>query len=162
MSQHILLVDDDRNELTVFTNALKLVSPGDAFRCAYADSAERALNMLRYTVPHFIFMDMNMTMINGLMFLNLIKKEPRMRHTQVYLYSENITNMVYEKAKLFRAAGCIAKTGSASELAERLKSIFVSAMMPSYVFSANVNYLYPHSGSEIQVSNWPPFPKGVF
>jgi DNA-binding NtrC family response regulator len=73
MKKHILLIDDDRDELTIFMDALADV-PG-SFKCTYASSASQGLQMLQYLHPDFIFIDYNLPPTNGLRLLSEIKKE---------------------------------------------------------------------------------------
>ncbi len=64
MKKHILLIDDDVDELKIFNDALEEL-PGN-FKCTYASNAYQAMDMLKFIHPHFIFIDYNLPAMNGI------------------------------------------------------------------------------------------------
>src|SRR5687767_13934474 len=104
MKKHILLVDDDKDELKLFMEALADV-PG-SFKCTYANNATQGLDMLNYLHPDFSFIDYNLPQVNGLDMLAEIKKDRRVNDIPVFLYSTNIARNTRESARALGAAGC--------------------------------------------------------
>jgi len=51
MKQHILFINEDKNELIFFPDALKIVPYHEGFKCTYASSPGQALEMLKFLVP---------------------------------------------------------------------------------------------------------------
>ncbi len=64
MRPHLLLVDDDRDELMILSDALK--EAGIDCICTWATDPLQALDMLHYLKADFIFMDYNMPKMNGI------------------------------------------------------------------------------------------------
>lgn len=64
----MLLVDDDRDDLRIFLDALDELKD-DAYRCCYVCDTEIALKLLKVFEPDYVFVDFNMPRINGLDFL---------------------------------------------------------------------------------------------
>ena len=122
MKKHVLLVDDDKDELFLFNEALKEV-PG-SFKCTYASSGAQALEMLNYIQPDFIFVDYNLPVLDGVEVLNGIKKDKKISDIPVFLYSSSLTKDVNSTAMYLGAAGCIRKPNSIGMMTMVLKSIF--------------------------------------
>jgi len=126
MKPHILLVDDDKDELSIFLDALRELPEDDGFKCTYADSGEKTLDILKYLVPDFIFVDFNMPGMNGLQLLSILTAQPNLKRAQVYLYSNQINEVLLKSAILLGARGCIRKTNSIHSLSHELESVLVS------------------------------------
>ena len=121
MITRILLIDDDEDELGIFTDALKAI--GDFFKCTYATDAEQALSILQVMQPDFIFVDYNLPKINGLEFISAASKHIEPGVTRIFLYSTRINNDLVRTARLLGAAGCIEKSSTIGELSRELKII---------------------------------------
>jgi CheY-like chemotaxis protein len=135
MKQHILLIDDDKDELSVFLDALYEVPTEDGFKCTFARSTSQALTMLKFLVPDFIFIEMNLPLANSLDFIYIIRQETRLRQAKIYLYSKGINEKVTNKAMLLGASGCIAKPGNVQNLSYQLRTVLYPSLRPAYVFS---------------------------
>ena len=122
MKTHILLIDDDIDEMKTFVEALKqVVAP---FKCTYASNGIHALKMLFYLRPEAIFVDYNMPAMNGLEFVAEIKKNEELQCIPVFLYSSHISLDTMEKAEKMGIAGCMEKPSSIEGLVKALKSVF--------------------------------------
>jgi CheY-like chemotaxis protein len=121
MKKHVLLVDDDKDELFLFNEALKEV-PG-SFKCTYASSGEQALEMLNYLQPDYIFIDFNLPVMDGVGILTEIRKDKRISDIPVFLYSSSITKDINSAALFLGATGCIRKPNSIGMMTMVLKSI---------------------------------------
>jgi CheY-like chemotaxis protein len=133
MKKHILLIDDDKDEVKIFMDALAQAD-GHAVKCTYASATEQAMEMLKYLVPDLIFVDFNMPRMTGLAFLAEIKRNESLQDIPVYLYSTTINAETEKNAKLLGAAGCIEKPNSISTLAREIKQILEAGPEVNYAF----------------------------
>ena len=133
MKQHILFIDDDKNELLFFLDALKQVPQEDGFKCTYASSSIQAIEMLKYLVPDFIFVDNKISEMNGLHIIRQIKNDERLRSTKVFMYSSSISEYTFWNAMQAGANGCIKKCDSIEKLTDELRSIFLSTSVSTYI-----------------------------
>src|SRR5882762_7867987 len=85
MKKHILLIDDDEDEVIMLTDALKQVNM--PYKCTWAKSGEQAVSQLAYLTPDLIFLDINMPGMNGFECLAAIKQVPRLQSIPVVLHS---------------------------------------------------------------------------
>lgn len=83
----ILLVDDDADDRFLFSQALASINAQVAL--TEAPDGAKALRLLQTApaLPHIIFMDMNMPVMNGLECLKQIKSNPAYRHIPVVMLS---------------------------------------------------------------------------
>ncbi|UYQ91279.1 response regulator [Chitinophaga horti] len=121
MQKQILIIDDDRDELEIFIEALEGIPA--AYSCSYAESPEEALVMLTNTSPDYIFIDYNMPRTNGLECLQAIKKIEQLQNTPLIIYSNSISEETRRHAKQLGAATCIVKPPTIDILTAMLKEI---------------------------------------
>ncbi len=119
MNKQILLIDDDEDEQFIFQEALKEVSA--TAKCIGALTADDALKILQSLLPDFIFLDINMPVINGFECLELIKNHTDFNSIPVVIYSTGVNDSVYNKALKKGAVACIKKQNSIQALANVLK-----------------------------------------
>lgn len=122
MKTHILLVDDDIDEMKTFVEALKEVL--EPFKCTYASNGIHALKMLLYLRPEAIFVDYNMPAMNGLEFVEEIKKNQDLQRIPVFLYSRYLSQDIIDRAEQMGVTGCMEKPASIEGLVKALKSVF--------------------------------------
>lgn len=115
MKKHILLIDDDEDELTLFVDALNRVNI--PYKCTWAKTGEQALKQLIYLTPDIIFLDLHMPCMNGLECLAAIKQQPRLQTCPVILHSTNMTPDWRNEGIRLGAAACLSKSNSSLELA---------------------------------------------
>lgn len=122
---HILLIDDDIDEMKTFVEALKEVV--EPFKCTYAANGIHALRMFFYLRPEAIFVDYNMPAMNGLEFVEEIKKDDQLRYIPVFLYSRHISSDTIQKAEKMGVAGCTEKPAGLEGVIKALKTVFATA-----------------------------------
>lgn len=122
MKKHILLIDDDKDELALFLDALRGLEKADGFKCTYASNPKQALDMLKYLVPDFIFVDFNMPEMNGLELLSVIAREKRLNESKKFLYSVHIDEASRTVAT-FLNVSCMIKANTLNELTLCLQEI---------------------------------------
>lgn len=124
MKEHILFINENKDDLTLFLDALRKVPHEDGYKCTYAATAAQAMEMLKYLVPDYIFFSLDMEDMNGLQFLSQLRKEPKLQKTASYLYAASINEDVYDILMTHGANGWIEKTNSVNQLTTKLK-IFI-------------------------------------
>ncbi len=92
--QILMIVEDDVDDRLYFCDAVKEIN--SSYECIRAWNGAQALELLRQLkqLPDFIFMDINMPLMNGLDCLELIKEDERLKHIPVIIY----TTSIYEKS----------------------------------------------------------------
>lgn len=116
---HIFLVDEDRDELKFFLEAMAGLIP--SFKCTYATSSEQAVEMLKYLTPDFIFVDNSVSDSSGLNVLEAAKRNERLKDIPFILYSENIADDIRGEALAMGVVACLERPGSITELTELLR-----------------------------------------
>lgn len=117
----LLYVDDDPDDIEVFTDAVKKVAPYTLlYTCISAKDAFNKLNEIA-VLPDYIFMDMNMPEITGIEFLRSIKGTANLKDLPVVIYSTSIAHPDAEACKKLGAIDLIAKPTEFHQLCEILK-----------------------------------------
>jgi CheY-like chemotaxis protein len=119
MKTHILLIDDDIEEMKIFVEALKAVIP--PFTCTYASNGIHALQMLLYLRPEVIFVDYNMPGMNGLEFIEHLRKNDELHGIPLFLYSSKVSPQAVQRATQMGVTACIEKPASINDLVLALK-----------------------------------------
>lgn len=135
MKMHVLIIDDDPQELTSFMEILKNIK--EPIRLTYAQCGRQAIDLLQHTTPDFIFIDCELSEMNALQVLSAVRFQTKFKETKVYLYSEHFSDDTSKMARMLGATGCIEKSGEFSNLVHRFKAIFSPELLPSYVFLKN-------------------------
>lgn len=107
MKKHILLIDDDPDEIDIFIDAFR--EAGQDYKYDTVLNATEALKFLQKTTPDYIILDYKMPKINGLECLVEIKKMPALSNVPVVMYSSSLDEDIIETAKVLGVAGCVAK-----------------------------------------------------
>ena len=83
----LMIIDDDRDDRIFFRNAVKKIGPH--YAAIESPNAIDALQTLRSAeiLPHYIFLDLNMPMMNGKECLIELKKDPLLQNIPVIIYS---------------------------------------------------------------------------
>lgn len=121
MKTHILLIDDDIDEMKTFVEALKEVV--GAFKCTYAANGIHALKMLLYLRPEAIFAACNMPAMDGLQVAEEVKKINHLQDIPFFLYAPNFNTATREKALQLGVSGCLEKPSTTSALSTLLKRV---------------------------------------
>jgi len=121
MYKKILLIDDDEDELEVFTEALRSVDKN--IQCSQARDLNEALEFLSYRSPAYIFIDYNMPKVNGFEVVAEIKKIEKLENSKIILYSNYISEEMNEKAIYLGAYKCVKKPSMINVLIKNLREI---------------------------------------
>ncbi len=120
----VLNVDDDLEDREFFCDALREIDP--AITCLVAGSGMEALNLLgNLTVmPDFIFLDINMPMMDGKQCLKSLKAIPEYEQIPVIMYSTSTDNREIRECYRLGAVDFLIKPHSFEKLVNDLNSIF--------------------------------------
>lgn len=132
MKKYLLLIDEDPSIAKSFLEAVSQIN--GTFKCAHANSVEKALQQLKYLYPHFVFVRYDLTSYSGLHLLTLIKSDARLRRTKVFIYADNISEEVNKMARLLGASGCLEKPDNPGRLVHSFRAIFAGDLLPDYTF----------------------------
>lgn len=121
----IFYADDDAEDCELFREALWEIHTG--IECMTAGNGKLALEQLTQLVdlPDFIFLDINMPLLDGRKCLVEIKKHPRLRHIPVVMYSTTSDTEEIRQYYKLGAHDFLIKPNTFSELVDSLESIFV-------------------------------------
>jgi CheY-like chemotaxis protein len=122
MKQHLLLVDDDRDELRILSYALQ--DAGIDCKCTWATCPLQALDILQYLSPDFIFMDYSMPKMNGIECIARIRERKRCDRVPIVLYSSELSDTLIKHARETGAQYCLKKTSDTLSLNRQLQMIF--------------------------------------
>ena len=135
MTKHILLIDDDEDEIHIFMEAVYELQV--SLDCSFAQGAEQAFEMLTHLMPDYIFLDFNMPKINGLTCLTELRKMPALHNVPVILYSNYINEETSKKALMVGATACIKKPSTIGRLAVVLNDLLMSDGRPGDPVKSN-------------------------
>ena len=123
----ILIVDDDHEDSDFFTEAVSEIDP--EIKCWVAKDGVEALNLLTEEMimsPDYIFLDINMPVMNGRETLIEMKKNTRFRHIPVIMYSTTSDTKEIRSFYELGAHDFLIKPHNFNKLVEALSSIVVT------------------------------------
>jgi CheY-like chemotaxis protein len=88
---HILLIEDDQIEIMKFKRIVSELSEHDFYTLPNGEKALEYLNETQ-TLPELILLDLNMPKMNGLEFLELLKKDQQFFHIPVVILTTSDNN----------------------------------------------------------------------
>lgn len=116
-SMSFLIVDDDADDRALFIEAVREID--ETIECKTANNGEQALKLLMnvgHPLPDLIFLDIRMPRIDGKKCLFEIKKDERLKHIPVIIYT---TSKLVEESKELSDMGAfhfISKPRNADEI----------------------------------------------
>jgi CheY-like chemotaxis protein len=121
----VFLIDDDMDDQKFF--ALAVAQIQTPIFCDFANNGLEALKKLRTEpdyVPDFIFIDIDMPVMNGIECLNQIKKIKLLSNVPLYIYSSSADPHIIKSCITLGATGVIKKVPSIAFLKETLWNLF--------------------------------------
>lgn len=85
----LMIVDDDLDDRLYFINAVKKIDA--SYKCLEATNGLQTFQILRKAkqLPDFIFIDINMRLMNGLDCLEKLKEDEQLRNIPVIIYTSS-------------------------------------------------------------------------
>ena len=123
MALIFFLADDDEDDRMLFSEALMEINP--SIKCIMAKNGEEALYLLTnglFEPPDFIFLDLNMPVMNGLKCLEEIKKSAELQHIPVVVYSTSSKKEYEEESRNLGAMNFFIKPPDFTGLKKYLKT----------------------------------------
>jgi DNA-binding NtrC family response regulator len=132
--KNILLIDDDDDELEIFTAALEDLKV--SYNCSLARNAQQAMIMLDNSIPDLIFLDVNMPGKGGLKCLRDIRERDALKQVPVIIYTTCHDEHGGKNAMNSGAAAYVRKPSSIKCLTGILKQVLdhYSVLDPYPVF----------------------------
>ncbi len=96
----LLLAEDDEDDQLLFQEALASIHSGIV--CIIANNGSEVLRFLQqdiFALPDYIFLDLNMPVMDGLACLQSLKKDPHFKEIPVIIYSTTITDLLLAETK---------------------------------------------------------------
>jgi CheY-like chemotaxis protein len=120
---HILYIDDDLEDREIFKEAISEIGP--TYVCNLAADGQQGIMALEdfVVMPDFIFVDVNMPVMNGKQFLEKVKNTPRLRSIPVIMYST--TSYSQERIEYFNlgARDVLVKPNTFHDICDLLKTV---------------------------------------
>jgi CheY-like chemotaxis protein len=116
----LLIIVDNKAETEFINNAMQLA--GLACVSAWADTKERVQRILGQMLPDFVLLDLGVSGMNSLDFLEEFKLSGKTRNIPVFLYCNPVADEVRGKALALGASAFIEKTKTTETLSWALKS----------------------------------------
>jgi CheY-like chemotaxis protein len=124
-TKRVLLIDDDKDDHVLFKYALESVDM--SLDLLHARDGLEALNMLSTTdpLPDYIFLDLNMPVMDGKQCLKEIKKRPVLSHIPVFICTTSNYEKDIEDSRMLGAQGFATKSPYFHDLVQLLEFILV-------------------------------------
>jgi CheY-like chemotaxis protein len=125
------LLDDDTDDLEIFELALHEID--SSYKCVTALNGSEAIQKLkgdRSFIPDYIFIDLNMPVMNGKQFLSEVKNLPSIKGIPLVICSTSSTWNDIEETKQLGATHYIIKPSSIPELTAILTDLFNKKDLP--------------------------------
>ena len=124
MAISILVVDDDNDDLVLFSEALMTVRADAIFHMALnGHDAMQFLSTPSTGLPAIIFVDINMPVMNGWDCISLLKSAPQYKDIPIIIYTTSSTRTDKEKASRMGAVCFISKMQDFKSLKKMLEIV---------------------------------------
>lgn len=121
----IFLVDDDADDREIFALAMAEVNP--SYQCITAKNGIEALHKLKDgdVKPDYIFLDLNMPLMNGKQCLTEIKNRPECRDIPVVIYTTSSERRDKDQVLAMGASAFITKAAEIEDVISSLRDLFI-------------------------------------
>lgn len=122
MTKSVLLIDDDTDEHDLFIQQLSEFNKNIQVISAY--NGPQAFKILDKTLPGYIFLDINMPIMNGLQVLEKLKGHDELKQIPVYMYSTSDGYHSKKPALTLGAVGYFRKPNDFSGMRKMFELVF--------------------------------------
>jgi CheY-like chemotaxis protein len=119
-----MVVDDDSDDRELFAEAVEELFPGAA--CLTASNGEHALKTLRsesVDLPEYIFLDLNMPIMDGKECLTELKKDESLSQVPVVIFSTSSTKKDIDETTALGAVYFLTKPTSFNKLCDEILKV---------------------------------------
>lgn len=120
-SKLILIIDDDSDDRSFFIDALKEFDSN--IETLEAENGQDAINKLKSlsNLPHYIFLDLNMPIMNGTEFLTHLNTDPNLNNIPVVIHTTSVSPEDMKLTSELGAKYYLPKTSELSKLPSKIK-----------------------------------------
>jgi CheY-like chemotaxis protein len=117
-----MLIDDDPDDQLFFLDAMKLIRPD--LQCELVSSCQEAFRALeKPPIPDYIFMDLNMPVMNGFDCLVYLKSQEKYRNIPVVIFTTSKNIQDISKTRQLGAKHFLTKPDDFNVLCRKLGKI---------------------------------------
>jgi CheY-like chemotaxis protein len=118
----IMYVDDDPEDIEIFIEAVK--ETDGSIKCLVAQNGREAMDILHADlIPEFVFLDINMPVINGKVLLTEIRRNKKFEDIPVVMYSTTMDQGEIEEYKKMGANHFLIKQNRFQDLCDAISLI---------------------------------------
>src|SRR6187431_1679646 len=131
--KRVLLVEDDRDDQSLFCESLKELYPG--FICEMANDGPQALEMIaQNTFYDYIFIDLNLPKLDGFQVLEAIQQTKLVQNLPLIILSSTSRQSDIDRCHDLGATSFYTKPSSFTELVDVMREAFREPLAPQQVF----------------------------
>lgn len=124
MEKVVLMIDDDKEDQEIFQHELKKFASAIKFLSAY--SGEEGIAILNKNRIDYIFLDINMPLMNGIDVLKLIKNDEHLKNIPIIIFSTSDGRAYKKMALNLGAASYFTKPTSINGLYKIFQQVFLT------------------------------------
>lgn len=127
---HLMLVDDDEDDREIFLSVVQSILPDANYTiAANGEDALQKLNQIP-SVPHLIFLDLNMPLMNGKQFLMEIKRHENLSSIPVVILSTSSDQATIKDTINLGARDFVTKPDKYSGWEQAIRSVLNNFGLP--------------------------------
>ena len=88
MTKSIMFIDDDQDDVEIFSDALRNLDPG--VEITVAENGLKALDLLNNKLPGLIVLDLNMPFLDGKQTFEKIKANPKFGDVPIIIFTSSV------------------------------------------------------------------------
>lgn len=123
MKKTVILIDDDKDDQEIFQKELHKFDSSINFLSAY--NGEEGIAVLSKNLVDYIFLDINMPVMNGIDALKLIKQDENLKNIPVIIYSTSDGRAYKKMALNLGASTYFTKPTSITGLYKMFEQVFL-------------------------------------
>ncbi|HZY82675.1 MAG TPA: response regulator [Cyclobacteriaceae bacterium] len=117
----LLCIDDDPEDIELFQDAVRVIN--QSYECVVASNGHEGLKKLATLVPDYIFLDINMPIMDGKETLRNIRKDGRFHSVPICIFSTSVSKKDAELCRVLGADRCMVKPSSFEKLISDLRGV---------------------------------------
>lgn len=123
----LLCIDDDQEDIELFQEAVRTIN--DNYSCLIATNGWEGLKEIEKNVPDYIFLDMNMPVMDGKETLIHIRANRKLDSVPVFILSTSNDLKEAESCRKLGATKWLVKPGSFGELVQNIRNVINASIL---------------------------------